>query len=50
MHTLARVMSAARNENHNIFAARRGKKVAHHWATGSYTGQSWWLVPDYNLT
>ena len=31
MRTLARVMCAARDKNHNVFAARCGKTVAHHW-------------------
>ena len=44
MCTLARVMSAARDENYNDFAARGGKKVAHHCPNGIFSLKTWPLV------
>ena len=32
IRTFARVRSAARNKNYNVFAACGGKNVAHHWS------------------
>ena len=36
VRTLARVMSAARDKNYNVYAARGGKNVAHHCHTPSF--------------
>ena len=36
---MASVMSAARDKNPDIFAARSGKKVAHHWLLKDYVGE-----------